>query len=115
MDLSNEQGLEISFSLNGLNILVYSTGTTLTQEMVYLISTGDFETATSVELDDRFPIIDVINNDYPFYRGLKHFENMKSQRFVKTHFHYFLLPEQLREGKGKVRKTNQNIESIVPN
>ena len=83
--------------------------------MVYLISTGDFETAKSVELDDRFPIIDVINNDYPFYRGLKHFENMTSQRFVKTHFHYFLLPEQLRKGKGKVRKTNQNIESIVPN
>ena len=80
------------------------TGTTLTQEMVYLISTGDFETAKSVELDDRFPVIDVKHDGYPFYRGLKHFEKMKSQRFVKTHFHYFLLPEQLREGKGKVFK-----------
>ena len=78
------------------------TGTTLTQEMVYLVSTGDFKTAESVELDDRFPVIDVKHDEYPFYRGLKHFENMKSQRFVKTHFHYFLLPEQLRKGKGKV-------------
>ena len=79
------------------------TGTTLTQELTYLIATGDFDTATSVELDDRFPIIDVNDDRFPYYRGLKHLVNMKTQRFVKTHFHYFLLPEELRKGKGKVQ------------
>lgn len=89
------------------------SGTTLTQELTYLIATGDFETAETVQLDDRFPIIDVKDDRFPFYRGLKHIEQMKSQRFVKSHFHYFLLPEQLRGGKGKIIYTTRNPKDSI--
>jgi hypothetical protein len=36
---------------------------------VYLVMTLDFEKANSVQLDDRFPIIDVKNDKFPYYRG----------------------------------------------
>ncbi|WAQ93718.1 hypothetical protein MAR_006189 [Mya arenaria] len=45
------------------------SGTTLTQEMSYLIETLDFETANNVYLDDRFPMIDILDDRLPFYRS----------------------------------------------
>ena len=85
------------------------TGTTLTQELVYLVQTLDFERANNVNLDERFPIIEVIRNDMPFYGGLKMVEELPSPRFIKSHLHHFLLPEQLRSGKGKVNEPRHNI------
>lgn len=41
----------------------------MTQEMVYLIKTLDFQTAASVQLDDRFPLIDYKNEHFHYYRG----------------------------------------------
>ena len=55
------------------NYLIYHRiypGTTLTQEMAYLVATGDFQTALDVHLDDRFPIIDVKDERFPYYRGI---------------------------------------------
>ncbi|XP_052810646.1 sulfotransferase 4A1-like isoform X1 [Mya arenaria] len=89
------------------------SGTTLTQEMSYLIETLDFETANNVYLDDRFPMIDILDDRLPFYRSVKHAEQMSSPRFIKCHLPYFLLPEQLRQGKGRIIYIARNPKDVV--
>ena len=41
-----------------LNFIALYLGTTITQEMTYCIMTLDFDKAKTVDLDDRFPIIE---------------------------------------------------------
>ncbi|XP_053373339.1 sulfotransferase 4A1-like [Mercenaria mercenaria] len=89
------------------------SGTTMTQEMVYLIQTLDFDTAKAVQIQERFPIIDVKDDRYPYYKGLKYIEQMKSPRFIKTHLHHFLLPEQLQKGKGRIIYMVRNPKDVV--
>ncbi|XP_053373512.1 sulfotransferase 4A1-like [Mercenaria mercenaria] len=89
------------------------SGTTLTQEMVYLVQTLDFKTANSVQLDQRFPIIDLKDDRYPYYKGIKGIEQMESPRMIKTHFHHFLLPEQLQKGKGRIIYIARNPKDVV--
>ncbi|KAL4230241.1 hypothetical protein ACF0H5_010627 [Mactra antiquata] len=89
------------------------SGTTLTQEIVYLLETLDFDTANSVQLDDRFPIIDVKDDRFPYYRGVKFIEQMKSPRMIKCHLHHFLLPEQLRHGKGRIIYIARNPKDVL--
>lgn len=67
-----------------------------------MVQTLDFERAKSVQLDERFPIINMLLEELPFYGGVKMVEALASPRFIKTHLHHFLLPEQLRNGGGKV-------------
>lgn len=45
------------------------SGTTLVQEITYLVQTLDFEGAGKRPLDERFPFADVYNEDLPFYKG----------------------------------------------
>lgn len=45
------------------------SGTTLVQEITYLVQTLDFEGAAKIPLDERFPFADVYNEDLPFYKG----------------------------------------------
>ena len=85
-----------------LALVILVVGTTLVQEIVYLIVTGDWQKASKVQLDERFPIIEVLDDRFPFYGGLKMIENLPRPRLIKSHLHHFLLPEQLRHGKGKV-------------
>ena len=42
---------------------------------------------------------------YVFFRGLKHLDQMseESPRLIKSHLHYFLMPDELKNGKGRVR------------
>ncbi|XP_060595287.1 sulfotransferase 1C4-like [Ruditapes philippinarum] len=89
------------------------SGTTLTQEIVYLVTTLDFEKAKSVQLDDRFPMIDVKNDQFPYYRGVKHVEQMPSPRMVKTHLHFDFLPEQLQNGKGRIIYLTRNPKDVI--
>lgn len=89
------------------------SGTTLTQEIVYLVMTLDFEKANSVQLDDRFPIIDVKNDKFPYYRGVKHVEQMQSPRMVKAHAHFDFLPEQLQNGKGRIIYLARNPKDVI--
>ena len=84
---------------------IISIGTTLTQEMTYLIMTLDFETAKNVDLDDRFPFADTKNANYPYYRGLKYLAELPTDkpRMIKSHFQYSFLPDDIQERKkGKV-------------
>lgn len=90
------------------------SGTTLTQEMVYLIQTLDFDTASRKQLDERFPPIDFKDDRYPYYKGIKAIEEMKSPRMIKSHFHHFLLPEQLQKGKGRIIYVSRNPKDVAP-
>lgn len=89
------------------------SGTTLMQEMVYLIQTLDFDKAKSVQLDDRFPIVEVNDDRFPYYRGVGYIDKMTSPRMIKTHLHHFLLPEQLQKGKGRMIYMARNAKDIV--
>ena len=89
------------------------SGTTMTQELVYLAKTLDFDKATTVLLDARFPMIDLLIAGQPFYGGLKMIENLPSPRFVKSHLHHFMLPEQLRAGRGKIIYTARNLPDTL--
>ncbi|XP_053373149.1 sulfotransferase 4A1-like [Mercenaria mercenaria] len=58
------------------------SGTTMTQELTYLVQTLDFETARKVYLDDRFPILELKDDSFPYYRGVKFVEQMKAPRMI---------------------------------
>ncbi|XP_052810661.1 sulfotransferase 1B1-like isoform X2 [Mya arenaria] len=45
--------------------------------------------------------------------GVKHAEQMSSPRFIKCHLPYFLLPEQLRQGKGRIIYIARNPKDVV--
>ena len=95
-------------------LLCSYVGTTLTQEMTYLIATGDYERATTVQLDARFPLIEHLDDRYPYYGGLKMVQKLPRPRTVKSHLHHFLLPEQLRQGKGKVGGSTLAVDDVSP-
>lgn len=86
----------------------------MTQELVYLVKTLDFERANNVHLDIRFPIIELRSRRLPFYQGVKMIEKLQSPRFVKCHLHHFMLPEQLINGKGKVNKLDATEIRVNP-
>lgn len=89
------------------------SGTTLTAEMIYLVQTLDFDTAEKLKLDERVRIIDIKDDRFPYYKGLKYIEEMKPPRMIKTHFHHFLLPEQLQKGKGRIIYIARNPKDVV--
>ncbi|XP_060595160.1 sulfotransferase 4A1-like [Ruditapes philippinarum] len=89
------------------------SGTTLTQEIAFLVQTLDFDRANTVQLDDRFPIIEVKDDRFPYYRGIKFVEEMRSPRMIKCHLHHFMLPEQLQKGKGRIIYVARNPKDIV--
>lgn len=67
--------------------------------------TLDFQKAKTVDLEDRFPIIDVKDLRYPYYRGIEYLNKLPTDtpRMIKSHFHYFLLPDDITKNKkGKV-------------
>ena len=89
------------------------SGTTLMQELVYAIKTLDFEKANTVALDGRFPMLDLLLEGQPHFGGLKMIEKKPSPRFVKSHLPHFMLPQQLREGKGKIIYTARNLPDAL--
>ncbi|XP_060580136.1 sulfotransferase 4A1-like [Ruditapes philippinarum] len=95
------------------------SGTTMTQELVYHIMTLDFDTAKTVPQEERFPQLlehAEVNNGITMFKeftGLQHHERRASPRMIKSHLHYSLLPEQLRNGKGKVTSIFFHIKTIM--
>ncbi|KAF2899022.1 hypothetical protein ILUMI_07154 [Ignelater luminosus] len=87
------------------------TGTTWTQEMIWMIANNlDFEGGTE-SLDKRFPFLEIsglfdhekvfaaIKCEVAKYSSVDLAENQKSRpRFIKTHLPFSLLPDQLRNG-----------------
>lgn len=92
------------------------SGTTLTQEMTYLVMTLDFETAKTVNLDDRFPIADTKDLNYPYYRGLEYLASLPADkpRMIKSHFQYTFLPDDIQERKkGRIIYICRNPKAAV--
>ncbi|KAL4233033.1 Sulfotransferase domain [Mactra antiquata] len=89
------------------------SGTTLTQELVYLVETLDFKKVYEVQLDERFPIVGVKDERFPYYQGIDHIEKLPSPRMLKCHLHHFMLPEQLRNGKGRIIYICRNPKDIA--
>ncbi|XP_060569479.1 sulfotransferase 1E1-like [Ruditapes philippinarum] len=85
----------------------------MTQEMTYLVQTLDFQTALTVYLDDRFPYLELNDDRFPFYRGVKYIDQMRSPRMIKSHLHHFLLPIQLQKGKGRIIYIARNPKDIA--
>ena len=98
------------------------SGTTWTQELVWLLKNDcNFEQAKTVPLDRRFPFMDLpalldFNKKElpPLLQGdlLKMVEDMPSPRFIKSHLHFCLLPEDLME-KSKVVTCLRNPKDTV--
>ena len=97
-------------------------GTTWTQELVWLLQNDcDFEQAKTIPIDKRFPFMDFpvlfdFNKELlpPFLQGdiLKSVEDMPSPRFMKSHLHLCLLPDDLIE-KSKVVMCLRNPKDTV--
>ena len=47
----------------------------MTRELVYLMQTLDFDTASKVHMDERFPMIDLKDDRYPYYKGTCYFKS----------------------------------------
>ena len=73
--------------------------------MTYTIMTLDFKRATTIDLDDRFPMIEVKVPGTRYFRGIEHLNNLRTDQpgMIKSHLHYFLLPDDItKRKKGKV-------------
>lgn len=70
------------------------SGTTWTQEIVYLINSNmDIEKAKTVSIDDRFPYLEYLTP------GLDAIANLPSPRLIKTHLPLKLLPKDINKAK----------------
>ena len=72
--------------------------------------TLDFDRAKKVDLDDRFPLLDLKDHRYPYYRGLEYLDKLPTDtpRMIKSHLHYFLLPDDITQRKkGKVHMNRE--------
>ncbi|RNA01338.1 estrogen sulfotransferase-like [Brachionus plicatilis] len=83
------------------------SGTTWVQELVYLIENEcDFKKATQDSIENRSPFF-----DYPS-PGLKHIQNIKSKRIIKTHLPRSFLPDDI-EKKAKVIYIVRNPKDVT--
>ncbi|KAL5022099.1 hypothetical protein ScPMuIL_001254 [Solemya velum] len=90
------------------------SGTTLTQEIVYLISRNlDFENAKSEPLESRFPFLDLIDIRAPMFSGPSQIKNMASPKLVKSHLHLHIMPSGVREKTGKIVYVARNPRDVI--
>jgi len=81
------------------------SGTTWLQEITYQIKTisnsKSGKLAVDVNMEDKFPFFEFM---YPTHStpGLEKIAGMSSPRFIKSHLHYHLLPNDLQKGTGKI-------------
>lgn len=92
------------------------SGTTWTQEMVWLICNDlDFDRAKSESLRTRFPFVDVslihdLPNDESSFERVK---NLTSPRFIKTHLPVSMLPKQYWKVRPKTVHVSRNVKSVA--
>ncbi|XP_055530636.1 sulfotransferase 1 family member D1-like [Wyeomyia smithii] len=92
------------------------TGTTWSQEMVWLICNNlDFETARKESLFMRFPFVE-LNGIADLPGGFDYFkiaQDMPSPRFIKTHLPVGLLPHQIWSVKPKLVYVYRKAKSVA--
>ncbi|XP_064596154.1 sulfotransferase 1C4-like [Liolophura sinensis] len=84
------------------------SGTTWTQEVVYLISNeADVSKANSRNMEDRFPYLEDPESKVDALNA------MESPRFIKTHLPYRLLPPSVHEQKPKIIYVMRNPKDVI--
>ncbi|XP_078671028.1 sulfotransferase 1A1-like [Branchiostoma floridae x Branchiostoma belcheri] len=90
------------------------SGTTWTQQIVSLIyAEGDISEVNKIPMPIRVPwleTMDFVGTGEPCPTALK---SAPSPRLMKTHLPYHLLPQQARDGKGKIIYCARNVKDVI--
>ncbi|TRY71350.1 hypothetical protein DNTS_008129 [Danionella cerebrum] len=100
-----------NFSLRSSDIWIVTypkSGTSLLQEVVYLVSQGaDPDEIGLMNIDEQLPVL-----EYP-QPGLEIIQELTSPRLIKSHLPYRFLPSAMHNGEGKVIYMARNPKDLV--
>ncbi|KAI2665520.1 Sulfotransferase 4A1 [Labeo rohita] len=100
-----------NFSLRSSDIWIVTypkSGTSLLQEVVYLVSQGaDPDEIGLMNIDEQLPVL-----EYP-QPGLEIIQELTSPRLIKSHLPYRFLPTAMHNGEGKVIYMARNPKDLV--
>ncbi|XP_035693422.1 sulfotransferase 1C4-like isoform X3 [Branchiostoma floridae] len=87
------------------------SGTTWTQQIVSLVcADDDISEVCKVPLSERFPWLETVRSGEPVPKLL---EKAPSPRLIKTHLPYHMLPQQAKDGRGKIIYCARNVKDVV--
>ncbi|XP_078664099.1 sulfotransferase 1A1-like [Branchiostoma floridae x Branchiostoma belcheri] len=114
---ANLKALELveSFEVRDDDVFISAylkSGTTWIQQIVSLVcAEGDISEVSQVPLQVRTPWLESLDGEgEPMPIPLN---NAPSPRLMKTHLPYHLLPQQARDGKGKIIYCARNVKDVV--
>ncbi|XP_061125141.1 sulfotransferase 4A1 [Syngnathus typhle] len=100
-----------NFSLRGSDIWIITypkSGTSLLQEVVYLVSQGaDADEIGLMNIDEQLPVL-----EYP-QPGLDIIKELTSPRLIKSHLPYRFLPTGMHNGEAKIIYMARNPKDLV--
>lgn len=100
-----------NFSLRSSDIWIVTypkSGTSLLQEVVYLVSQGaDPEDIALMNIDEQLPVL-----EYP-QPGLDIIQELTSPRLIKSHLPFRFLPSAMHQGEGKVVYMARNPKDLL--
>ncbi|XP_059360916.1 sulfotransferase 4A1-like [Carassius carassius] len=100
-----------NFSLRSSDIWIITypkSGTSLLQEVVYLVSQGvDPDEIGLMNIDEQLPVL-----EYP-QPGLEIIQELTSPRLIKSHLPYRFMPTAMHNGEGKVIYMARNPKDLV--
>ncbi|CAH1245471.1 SULT1C4 [Branchiostoma lanceolatum] len=90
------------------------SGTTWTQQIVSLVcADGDISEVCKIPIMQRTPWLETVDKMGTSEPVPKLLEKAPSPRLMKTHLPYYMLPQQAREGKGKIIYCARNVKDVV--
>ncbi|KAI8489495.1 hypothetical protein Bbelb_326620, partial [Branchiostoma belcheri] len=114
---ANLKALELveSFEVRDDDVFISAylkSGTTWAQQIVSLVcAEGDISEVSQVPLQVRTPWLESLDGEgEPVPIPLN---NAPSPRLMKTHLPYHLLPQQARDGKGKIIYCARNVKDVI--
>ncbi|KAI8503897.1 hypothetical protein Bbelb_179650 [Branchiostoma belcheri] len=121
---SNLKALELveSFEVREDDVFISAypkSGTTWTQQIVSLVyAEGDISEVCKVPLQARTPWLETLDMSGRLGVGAGEprpilLKSAPSPRLMKTHLPYHLLPQQARDGKGKIIYCARNVKDVV--
>ncbi|XP_019639303.1 PREDICTED: sulfotransferase 1A1-like [Branchiostoma belcheri] len=121
---SNLKALELveSFEVREDDVFISAypkSGTTWTQQIVSLVcAEGDISELCKVPLQARTPWLETLDMSGRLGVGAGEprpilLKSAPSPRLMKTHLPYHLLPQQARDGKGKIIYCARNVKDVV--
>ncbi|XP_019634617.1 PREDICTED: sulfotransferase 1A1-like [Branchiostoma belcheri] len=117
--LADRRAVELveSFEVRDDDIFISAyikSGTTWVQQIVSLLSTeGDLSEVNKIPIFVRVPWLETMDQSGSGEPMPKVLRDAPSPRLMKTHMPYHMLPEQAREGKGKIIYCARNVKDVV--